>query len=69
MYFVCLRVDIQKSQLYKTCLNVFILDRDIPSFDFLGEGLGIVLPIFQEKCFSCHILLADQISLSDCFTS
>ena len=41
------------------------------NFDFLEKRLGIVsLPhfpmIFQEKCFSCDIILADRISLSDC---
>ena len=42
------------------------------SFDFLETGLGIfpahiLCMIFQEKCFSCCVLLTDQISLSDCF--
>ena len=39
------------------------------NFDFLEEGLGIVpLPhmIFQEKYFSCYILLTNQISWTDC---
>ena len=41
------------------------------SFDFLEKGLRIVSPllfcmIFQEKRFSCYILLTDQIPLSDC---
>ena len=41
------------------------------SFEFLEKCLGIVSPPyfvydFQEKCFSCYILLTDQISLSDC---
>ena len=39
------------------------------SFNFLEKCLGLVslahLPHF-EKCLSCYILLADQISLSDC---
>ena len=40
------------------------------NFSF-SEGLGLVLHhilcmIFQEKYFSCYILLAHQISLSDC---
>ena len=26
----------------------------------------ILCMLFQEKCFSCHILLTDQISLFDC---
>ena len=26
----------------------------------------VLCMIFQEKCFSCYILLSDQISLSDC---
>ena len=41
------------------------------NFSFLEKGLGIVSPpyfvlIFQQKCFSCYILVTDQISLSDC---
>ena len=39
--------------------------------DYLQKGLGIVSPPhflydFQEQCFSCYILLTDQISLPDC---
>ena len=35
------------------------------NYDFLEKGLEIVSPqhlrmIFQEKCFSCYILLTDQ---------
>ena len=41
------------------------------NFNFLEKGLRLVSPphlcmIFQEKCFSCYILITDQISLSDC---
>ena len=41
------------------------------NFDFIEKGLGVVSPPnfvydFQEKCFSCYILLTDQILLSDC---
>ena len=41
------------------------------NFRFLGKGLGLVSVShfandFQEKWFSCCILLTDQISLSDC---
>ena len=41
------------------------------NFDFSENGLELVSPPhfvneFQEKCFSCYILLTDQISLSDC---
>ena len=43
------------------------------NFNFSEKDLGLVLHhilfmIFQEKCFSCHNLLTDQISLSDCLT-
>ena len=36
------------------------------NFDFLEKDLGIVSSLhfvydFQEKCFSCYILLTDQI--------
>ena len=39
--------------------------------EFLEKGLGIVSILlfcmnFQEKCFSCYTLLADQILLPDC---
>ena len=38
--------------------------------DLLEKGMGIVSPPhfvydFKEKCFSCYILLTDQIQLSD----
>ena len=40
-------------------------------FGFAEEGLRLVSPpvlcmIFQEKCFSCYILLTDHNSLPDC---
>ena len=40
--------------------------------DFLEKGLGIIsLPHFvddfSKKCFSCYVLLTDQISFPDCF--
>ena len=40
------------------------------NLDFLDIGLGIVslahfVMIFQQKCFSCYILLTDQVSLPD----
>ena len=41
------------------------------NFNYSEKGPGLVSPPhfvydFQEKCFSCYILLSDQISLSDC---
>ena len=41
------------------------------NFNFSEKGLELVSPPhfvydFQEKCFSCYVLLTDQISLSDC---
>ena len=40
------------------------------NFNFSEKGLGLVSPPNFvndfEKCFSCYILLTDQISLSDC---
>ena len=41
------------------------------NINFSENGLGLVfLPHFvydfSKKCFSCYILLTDQISLSDC---
>ena len=39
-------------------------------FNFLEKDLGIVSPphfmVFQEKYFSCYVLLVDQILLLDC---
>ena len=37
------------------------------NFNFLENGLvhRILCMIFQEKCFSCHTLLNDQISFPD----
>ena len=42
------------------------------NFNFAEKGLGLVSPPhfvydFQEKGFSCYMLLADPIPLSDCF--
>ena len=41
------------------------------NFNFSEKGLGLLSPPyfvydFSKKCFSCYILLTDQISLSDC---
>ena len=41
------------------------------NFGFKEKGLGLVFPPyfvydFQETCFSCYILLTNQILLSDC---
>ena len=41
------------------------------NFDFLEIDLGIVssphfVYVFQEKCFSCYVLLTDKVSLCDC---
>ena len=41
------------------------------NLNFAEMDLGLVLDhilcmIFQENCFSCHMLLTDQIPLSDC---
>ena len=43
----------------------------MPNFGFSEKELGLVSPphfviIIQEKCFTCYILLTDQISLPDC---
>ena len=42
----------------------------MPNFNVSEKGLGLVSPPhsvydFQEKCFSCYILISDQISLAD----
>ena len=44
------------------------------NFDFLDKGLGVVslshcvydISKKKKKCFSCYVLLTDQISLPDC---
>ena len=37
------------------------------NFDILDKGLGVVSPAhFQHKCFSCYILLTDQIPSPGC---
>ena len=52
--------------------NLDYWSRDIFNFDFLEKGLGIVSsPHFvcdfpKKQCFSCYILLTDQILLHDC---
>ena len=61
IYFSSLQLDIQE-KLYK---NFDHWSRDMLNSDFLEKNLGIVSPQFL-KCFSCFILLTDQISLSNC---
>ena len=38
------------------------------NFDFLEKGLGKVshpnFVIFQEKCFSCYLLLTDEVAFT-----
>ena len=55
--------------LYRTLGYWF---RDMLNFYFLEKSLGkflhhILCIIFQGKCFSCYILLTDQMSLPDWF--
>ena len=55
-----------KIKLYKTLDGWF---KDMLNFDFLEKGLRLVFPphfvygFSRKKCFSCYILLTDQISL------
>ena len=61
-------LNIHTQKLYKT-LDCW--SRDILSFDFLDKDWDqflhpILSIIFQEKCFSCYILLNYKILLSDC---
>ena len=56
-----------KNKLYG---NLDYWSRDLLNFSFLEKGLGIVFPShfmydFSTKT-SCYVLVADQISLSDC---
>ena len=58
---IALTLGYNKNKLQKTLDN---RSRDIPNFDFLEKGLGIVSPShfvyeFSKKCFSCYILLTD----------
>ena len=53
------------------CIKVLnYWSRDMLNLDFSKIGLEIIsstfLYDFQEKCFSCYILLTDSISLSNC---
>ena len=68
IHFIVLNLGYDKNKLYKT---LEYLCRDMSIFDFLEKGLEIashqiLCMIFQEKYFSCYILLTDKISLSDC---
>ena len=41
------------------------------NFNFSEKSVRLFSPsdlriVFQKKCFSCYIILTDQISLSDC---
>ena len=56
---MALNLTYNKNKLYKT-LDYW--SRDTLNFNFSEKGLGLVSP---SKCFSCYILLTDQISLSD----
>ena len=67
-YFDTLNLGFTKNKLKKTLGYSF---RDMLNFNFPKKDLGLVSPPhflydFQEKCFSCYILLTDQISLFDC---
>ena len=47
--------------------------REMVNFEFLEKYLAIISPPyfeydFSKKCFSCYILLTDQISLHDCLS-
>ena len=54
------------------CINSQAIDLEICSILIFQKRVWeqflhhILCMIFQEKCFSCYILLTDQISLSDC---
>ena len=65
---IALKLAYNKNKFHKTWDR---WSRDILNLDFLEKGLGIVpsphlCMNFQQKCFSCQILLTDQVSLSDC---
>ena len=54
------------------CIKLWTIDPEICSIFIFQKRVWdyflhqILCMIFQEKYFSCYILLADQISLSDC---
>ena len=64
---MALNLAYNKNKLYKT-LDYWA--KDMLNFDFFYKRVcekflhHILLMIFQEKYFSCYILLTDQISLS-----
>ena len=55
-----------------SCIKLQTIDPEIYSILIFQKRVWdqflhhILCMIFQEKCFSCYILLTDQISLSDC---
>ena len=65
---IALNLGNNKNKLYKT---LGYWSRDTLNFNFSEISLGLVSPPhfvydFSQKCFSCYILLTDEISLSDC---
>ena len=54
------------------CVKLQTIDSEICSISIFQKRVWdqflhhILCMIFQEKCFSCYILLTDQISLPDC---
>ena len=55
----------------KNCIKLWAINSEICSilsfWVFLGFLHLILYMIYQGKCFSCYVLLTDQVSLSDCF--
>ena len=52
----------KKSKLYKTLYSISVFQKRTLD-QFVHQ---ILCNIFQEKCFSCCVLLTDQIPLSNC---
>ena len=67
---IALNYYIQKIIL-KKCIKLWAINSKICSILSFWVCLGflhlILYMIYQGKCFSCYVLLTDQISLSDCF--
>ena len=63
---IALTLSYKKSKVYKT-LDYW--SRDLLNFNFSGNSFSTTFCVwfFQKNCFSCYIVLTDQISLPDCF--
>ena len=68
----CTELQFIHPEIYYNCTELQFIHPDIYSTLMFQKRIWeqffrhILCMIFQQKCFSCYILLTDQISLSDC---